>query len=177
MFDYSGSLSECAKGDRASLHALYQEEAGRLIGVARRIVRRQELAEEVVQDAFLQIWRKASSFDPELGSARSWIYTVVRNRALNVVRDGSREDLLDHDGLEQISPVDLGIEDVVGKLSRESRLRSCLEALDAKKRESVLLSYVGGYSHGEIAGRLAVPVGTAKSWVRRGLSALKDCMA
>jgi RNA polymerase sigma-70 factor, ECF subfamily len=176
MFDYSGNLRECAKGDRASLHALYQEEAGRLIGVARRIVRRQELA-EVVQDAFLQIWRNASSFDPELGSARSWIYTIVRNRALNVVRDGSREDLLDHDGLEQVSPVDLGVEDVVGKLSRESRLRGCLEALDANKRESVLLSYVGGYSHGEIAGRLAVPVGTAKSWVRRGLSALKDCMA
>lgn len=177
MFDYSGMLSACAKGDRTSLHALYQEEAGRLIGVASRIVRRRELAEEVVQEAFLQIWRKADTFDPELGSARSWIYAIVRNRALNVVRDGSREDLLNHEELEQLSPADLWIGDVVQKLSRESRLRGCLEALDVKKRESVLLSYVAGYSHGEIAGRLAVPVGTAKSWVRRGISALKDCMA
>ena len=105
------------------------------------------------------------------------VLPALLERSLRPLASDSQLLLTNHDGLEQISPVDLGIEDVVGKLSRESRLRSCLEALDAKKRESVLLSYVGGYSHGEIAGRLAVPVGTAKSWVRRGLSALKDCMA
>lgn len=178
MFDYAGSLRACAGGDRAALQALFHEEAGRLIGVAQRIVRRRELAEEVVQDAFLQVWRKAASFDPEAGSARAWIYTIVRNRALNVVRDGSREDLIDTAELDQIAaPAGQGGEDIVAKLSRESRLRRCLEALDPLKRDCVLLSYVSGYSHGEIAGRMAVPVGTAKSWVRRGLSALKDCMA
>jgi len=177
MFDYAGSLRACAGGDRAALQALFHEEAGRLIGVAQRIVRRRELAEEVVQDAFIQVWRKAESYNPEMGSARGWIYTIVRNRALNVVRDGAREDLLDADELEQLSATSHGSEDVVAKLSRESRLRRCLEALDARKRDCVLLSYVNGYTHGEIAGRLAVPIGTAKSWVRRGLSALKECMA
>jgi len=177
MFDYAGSLRACAGGDRAALQALFQEEAGRLIGVAQRIVRRREIAEEVVQDAFIQVWRKAASYDPEMGSARGWIYTIVRNRALNVVRDGAREDLLDADELEQLTPQVSGGEDVVAKLARESRLRRCLEALDPRKRDCVLMSYVSGYSHGEIAGRMAVPVGTAKSWVRRGLSALKECMA
>lgn len=177
MFDYPAHVAACAQGDRAALQSLYREEAGRMIAVAQRIVRRRELAEEVVQEAFLQIWRKAATFDPELGSARSWVYTIVRNRALNVIRDGSREDLLDDDQLEAISEQLRVSSDVVEKLARESQLRRCLEALDEPKRNSVLLSYVGGYSHGEIAGHLGVPVGTAKSWVRRGLMALTDCMS
>jgi RNA polymerase sigma-70 factor, ECF subfamily len=177
MFDYSGALRACAQGDRAALQALYIQEAGRLAAVAQRIVRRKDLAEEVVQEAFIQIWRKAQSYDPELGSARSWIYAVVRNRALNVIRDGSREDLLDGAELAQLSDARMPGDDAFQKLSQESRLRHCLEALDAQKRACILLSYVQGYSHGEIAGNLGIPIGTAKSWVRRGLIALKDCMA
>ncbi len=178
MFDFHDCLSACAQGDRSSLKALYHEESGRLIAVAQRIVRRRELAEEVVQEAFVQIWRKASSYNPDGGSARAWIYTIVRNRALNVIRDGAREDLVDANTLELLSDAQVGPPmDVVSQLSRESRLRHCLEALDAQKRESVVLSYVSGYSHGEIAGRLGVPIGTAKSWVRRGLLALRECMS
>jgi RNA polymerase sigma-70 factor, ECF subfamily len=177
MFDFHDCLRACAAGDRTSLKALYHEEAGRLIAVAQRIVRRRELAEEVVQEAFLQIWRKAASYNPELGSARAWIYTIVRNRALNVIRDGAREDLVDGNTLELLRDAQVGPGDVVSQLSRESRLRRCLEGLDAQKRESVVLSYVSGYSHGEIAGRLGVPIGTAKSWVRRGLLALRECMS
>lgn len=177
MFDFHQCLQACANGDRSSLKALYQEEAGRLIAVAQRIVRRRELAEEVVQEAFLQIWRKAASYNPELGSARAWIYTIVRNRALNVIRDGAREDLIDAGGLELLSDAQVVPVDVVSQLSRESRLRRCLEGLDTQKRESVVLSYVSGFSHGEIAGRLGVPIGTAKSWVRRGLLALRECMS
>jgi RNA polymerase sigma-70 factor, ECF subfamily len=177
MFDFHQCLQACANGDRSSLKALYHEEAGRLIAVAQRIVRRRELAEEVVQEAFLQIWRKAASYNPELGSARAWIYTIVRNRALNVIRDGAREDLVDADALELLSDAQLVPVDVISQLSRESRLRRCLEGLDTQKRESVVLSYVSGFSHGEIAGRLGVPIGTAKSWVRRGLLALRECMS
>ena len=69
------------------------------------------------------------------------------------------------------------VEDAFSQLATESRLRACLEELDREKRESLLLSYVAGYSHGEIAGLMRVPIGTAKSWVRRALMALKDCMA
>lgn len=177
MFDYSGALKGCANGDRAALQSLFDQEAGRLASVAQRIVRRRDLAEEVVQEAFIQIWRKAHTYNPELGSARGWIYTIARNRALNVIRDSSREDLLDDAALAMLSDQHVSGDDAFQKLSQESRLRRCLEMLDAPKRNSILLSYVQGYSHGEIAGRLGVPIGTAKSWVRRGLSALKDCMA
>lgn len=177
MLDYAGLLKACAGGDRAALKSLYDAEAGRMIGVAQRIVRRRELAEEVVQDAFVQIWRKAGTFSDERGSARGWIYTIVRNRALNLIRDGAREDLVDADSLDRVRDESAEIGDAFERLSANSALRRCLEALEAEKRESLLLSYVSGYSHGEIAALLRVPVGTAKSWVRRGLLALRDCMA
>lgn len=148
-----------------------------MISVAQRIVRRRELAEEVVQDTFVQIWKKADSFDEELGSAQAWIYTILRNRALNLIRDGAREDLIDAAALEQTRDEDAGIDDAFQRLSENSALRRCLEALEVEKRKSLLLSYVAGYSHGEIAALLHVPVGTAKSWVRRGLLAIRDCMA
>ncbi len=177
MFDYSGMLSGCARGDRGALRALFEQEAGRLIAVAQRIVRRREIAEEVVQDAFVQIWQNASSFDPSVGSARGWIYTIVRNRSLNVIRDSRREDLLDSDALEAARESHSVISDAFERLAESSRLRKCLEVIEKEKRESLLLSYVAGYSHGEIAGLLGVPLGTAKSWVKRGLQALRECMA
>ena len=177
MFDYAGTLTACARGDRQALRRLYEEEAARLISVAQRIVRRRELAEEVVHDAFIQIWQRAGSFKAEIGSARGWIFAIVRNRALNVVRDGARVDLMDADALAAAHDQNAVIDDAFDRLATDSRLRKYLEAIERQKRESLLLSYVAGYSHGEIAGRLGVPIGTAKSWIRRGLTALKDCMA
>lgn len=176
MIDHAAAIEGCARGDRQSLKRLYEAEAGRLIAVALRIVRRRDIAEEVVQEAFLQIWRKAGSYDPELGSARGWITTIVRNRALNVIRDGAREDLVDAHEIAELGERTSGVEDAVAQLSTNSKLKRCLDELDRAKRLCVLFSYVGGYSHGEIAGALGVPIGTAKAWVRRGLLALRDCM-
>ncbi|MGE0769395.1 MAG: sigma-70 family RNA polymerase sigma factor [Hyphomicrobiaceae bacterium] len=176
-FDYASALAACAGGDRQALKRLYDEEASRLVAVALRIVRRRELAEEVVHDAFILIWQRAGTFNASLGSARGWIYAIVRNRALNVIRDGRREELADVDILTRALDTRAVITDAVDQLAHVSRLRECLGRLDASKRESLLLSYVTGYSHGEIAGHLGVPLGTVKSWVKRGLAALKDCMA
>lgn len=174
--DYASSLVACASGDRAALRSLFEAEAGRLLAVARRIVRRRDLADEVVQDAFVQIWTKASQYDPALGSARGWIYTIVRNRALNVIRDQAREELTDEAGLELLRHDDQQVEDAYQRLAIGSSLRHCLEELDSNKRQSLLLAYVSGFSHGEIAGKLGVPLGTAKSWIRRAASALRECL-
>lgn len=175
----SQALASCASGDRDALRLIFDSEAGRLVAVAQRILRRRELAEDAVQEAFIQIWTKAHQFTEGRGSARGWIYAVVRNRALNLLRDGKREEL----------PGDLFLEGARESLSMESadttwsgldhqsRLRVCLSALDEAKRQSVLMAYLSGYTHGEIAGRLKVPLGTAKAWVRRGLAALRECMA
>ena len=173
------ALGGCARGDRAALRRIFEAEGSRMLAIALRIVRRRDLAEEVVQDAFVQIWRKAHQYAPDRGSARGWICAIARNRALNTLRDGRREELVDGDALAQL--VDAAHADEAhaawNALEAGSRLRECLGALDEPKRRSILMAYVSGYTHGEIAGRLAVPLGTAKAWVRRGLTMLREWMA
>lgn len=175
-FDHAAALAGCARGDGTALRALYDREAPSMIGVAFRIVRRRDLAEEVVHDAFLQIWRKAGQFDPLLGSGRTWIYAIVRNRALNVIRDRSREDLVEAGELEALADQD-DHEDLLSRLPERDALRLCLDRLDRPRRASIVLAYVGGFSHGEIAGRLGVPLGTVKAWIRRSLIVLRECLA
>jgi RNA polymerase sigma-70 factor (ECF subfamily) len=177
--DLAGALAACARGDRKGLKQIFDSEAGNLIAVAERILRRRELAEEVVQDAFIRIWKSAHQYVPDRGSARGWIYTIVRNRALNMLRDGRREDVVEDERLEALQESDQ-LDDILGawnRLDQTSRLRECLSTLDEQKRQGILLAYVGGYTHGEIAGRLRLPLGTTKSWIRRGLSSLRECMA
>lgn len=177
--DLANLLTGCARGDRGALRRIFDSEAGRLIALAERILRRRDLAEEVVQEAFIRIWTSARQYDPSRGSARGWMYAIVRNRALNVLRDARREDVIDGDRLEALYEAN-ELEHVLATwqaLDRNSRLRDCLGALDEIKRHGILLAYVGGYTHGEIAGRLQLPLGTTKSWIRRGLSALRECMA
>lgn len=176
MRDHAEALLACARGDRAALRWLFDAEAGRLVGVAARILRRRDLAEEAVQDAFVQIWRRAATFDPAKGSARGWIYTIVRHRALNILRDSGREDLMEPADLDTLRDADPVAEAWEG-LDHAGRLRACLEALDEMKRRCVLLAHVEGLTHGEIAGRLGAPLGTVKAWVRRGLGALRECLA
>ena len=177
--DFGAALHACAKGDRNGLRLIFDKEAGRLIAVAERIVRRRDLAEEVVQEAFIRIWTHAHQYSPERGSARGWIYAIVRNRALNLLRDGKREDLVGEDRLETLQDGEQ-LDQIMAsfhRLDRNSRLHECLGSLDEIKRRGILMAYVGGYTHGEIAGRLKLPLGTAKSWIRRGLSSLRECMA
>jgi RNA polymerase sigma-70 factor (ECF subfamily) len=166
----AAALARCASGDRSALQVIYDSEAARMIGVARRILFRQDLAEEAVQDAFIRIWRGAAGFDPQRGSARGWLYAVVRNRALTLYRDEHRYDSSDETALDPDAEAPLV------RLPEQSALRRCLERIERPRRDVVVLAYVHGMSHGELAGRLKVPLGTVKSWVRRSLFALQECM-
>ena len=171
------ALRRCVAGDRSALRMIYDLEAPRMLGVALRLLRRRALAEEVLHDAFVLIWQRAGSFDPARGEARTWIYAVLRNRALTILRGESRTDLV-----EDFEPMGLtsegeSPEDVTLRLSDTSALKRCLERLEPPRRTAILLAYVEGLSHGELAGRLGVPLGTMKSWIRRSLLSLRECMA
>jgi RNA polymerase sigma-70 factor (ECF subfamily) len=170
-------LERVAAADRAALAELFRLEAGRLIAVARRIVRRADLAEEVVQETFVTIWRKAAQFDRSRGSARGWVTTMVRNRALNLVRDGQRMQLVEPDALAMLGDADGEADRAFEALPAASDLRRCLEQLEPIRRRSIVLAYVAGFTHGEIAGRLQAPIGTVKAWIRRGVIALQECMS
>jgi len=168
----AAALARCAVGDRTALRVIYDAEAPRMVGVARRMLRRQDLAEEAVQDAFMRVWRAAATFDPKKGAARSWLYAILRNCALTVLRDENRFTA-DEDIAEEAAPM---TENALARLPETSALRRCLERLDASRRAVVVLAYVHGLSHGELAGKLGVPLGTVKSWVRRSLISLQECM-
>lgn len=173
-FDYESALAACARGERFALRAIYVRDSRRLLGVATRLVRRRELAEEVLQDAFLQIWEKAASFDPALGSARGWIYSIVRYRALNEIRNTARMDITEPTELDQLAQ-ELPAHDAQG-LDTEA-FSECMKDLDEQRQRSIMLAFVDGYSHEQIAETLKTPLGTIKSWIRRGLTALKECMS
>ena len=168
----SAAIARCAAGERAALRVIYDIEAGRMVGVARRMLRRQDLAEEAVQDAFMRLWRSARTYDPQKGAARSWLYAILRNCALTILRDESRFTA-DEGAAGEAAPM---TENALTRLPENSALRRCLERLDAERRTVVVLAYVHGLSHGELAGKLGVPLGTVKSWVRRSLLSLQECM-
>ena len=168
----TAALLRCAGGDRAALRVLFDMESARMTGVAFRILRRRDLAEEAVQDAFLRIWRLSRSFDPARGNGRTWIYTVLRNRALSLLQDEAKYPASDGDS----EWPEASAEAAFAMLPEASALRRCLEQLDLKRRNAVVLAYAHGMSHGELAGKLGVPLGTAKSWTRRGLLSLQECM-
>jgi RNA polymerase sigma-70 factor (ECF subfamily) len=172
--DLKDALARCGKGEKAALRMIYESECAPMIGVALRIVKRRELAEEVVQEAYVKIWRNAHRYDPALGPPKAWLYAIVRNQALNVLRDGRREDLVDEVPEDSGSAVEAYA--AAERLPDGNALRRCLEGLDPRRRTSLLMAYVDGFSHGEIAGRLAVPLGTVKAWIRRSLVSLRECM-
>jgi RNA polymerase sigma-70 factor (ECF subfamily) len=171
------ALRACARGERTALREIYDAEAPRMLGVALRVVRRRALAEEAVHDTFMQVWQKAASFDPARGEARTWLYAILRNRALNILRGESRTDLVDDFEPMGLESPDEDPESLVTRLSEAGALKRCLERLDPARRQVILLAYVQGLSHGELAGRLGVPLGTMKSWIRRSLLSLRECLA
>jgi RNA polymerase sigma-70 factor (ECF subfamily) len=169
-YNLEAAVLACAAGDQTALKKIYEREAPWLLRVAYRIVGRRDIADDVIQDAFLQIWQQAHSFDPSRGSVRGWIYSVVRNRALKVRRARLREPMVDDRVLLAI--FDGGI-DATTRLPEECELRRRLAGLDPKRRASLILAYVDGCTHREIATQLGVPIGTAKAWIRRSLIALR----
>lgn len=166
----AAALARCAAGERNALQVIYDLEAARMIGVARRILIRRDLAEDAVHDAFVRVWRNAASFDPQRGSARNWLYAIVRNRALSIHRSEHRYDLTDD------FDADIESEAAVTRLPETSALRKCLDRIERPRRDVVVLAYAHGMSHGEMAARMKLPLGTVKSWVRRSLLSLQECM-
>jgi RNA polymerase sigma-70 factor, ECF subfamily len=170
-------MARVAAGDKAALGQLFAAEGGRLVAVAQRIVRRRDLAEEVVQDAFVAAWQRARQFEPDRGSARAWLTTIVRNRALNLLRDGARVEYHDGGTLADMGDRVADAEGAFDQLAERDALRRCLGSLDGQKRRAILLCYVTGLNHGEVAASLNAPLGTVKAWIRRGVLALQECLS
>jgi len=170
-----GLIAAVAGGDRAALRAVYQRQSVRLFGVAMAILRDREAAADALQDAFLKLSQRAAQFDASRGSPEAWLAGIVRYAALDLARARGREVPTDDPTLGD-SPVEPEALERVSALADGRRLRDCLSGLDERNRRGILLAFVHGLSHAQIAARLDQPLGTVKAWIRRGLLALRECM-
>jgi RNA polymerase sigma-70 factor (ECF subfamily) len=168
-------LDRCARGDHEAFRLLYDLWGSRLYGIALRITRQAVLAADATQEAFVQIWQQAHRFDRQRGGAEAWMIGIVRYRALDIVRRQAREvPGYEHEDRADDAP------DALTRLldmAEGAALHRCLGQLEEDRRQLVLLAFVDGLSHSELARRLSVPLGTVKSWIRRSLISLRECLA
>ena len=172
-------LQETASNDRDAFRLLYDSSSAKLFGVILRIVKRQDLAEEILQEVYLIIWNKANSYNPSLGRPLSWMMTIARNKALDTLRGLEAKSQTFEYSESDDAPIQSALLAVIPEtLDTTDRmsLQNCLDEATEQARESVLLAYIHGFSRDELAARYCVPVNTIKTWLRRALIDLKNCL-
>lgn len=170
-------LQRASRGDEQAFGRLYDATSARAYGMALRVVRNPALAEEVLQDAYLDAWRTSGRFDPARGSAMGWLLTIVHRKAVDRVRSAEAATRRDTTYHQENVAVDHDSTAEAAQASLEAqRVRGAVATLTEVQREAVELAYFGGYTHTEVATMLDVPVGTAKTRIRDGLIRLRDAM-
>lgn len=172
-------LARCALNDHGAFERLYQHTSPQLFGLVLRIVREEQFARDVLQDGFVKIWNHAGDYRPEKGSPVTWMGGIMRNRAIDLLRRrrsnpvvAVEQEEISTFADEQALPPDL---EVAGDQNRAALL-SCLGQLTESQRQAIGLAYFRGLTHEELARHMDTPLGTVKSWLRRGLLKLRDCL-
>lgn len=175
-------LERIARQDQAALKNLYDACAGKLYGLALRVVTQRELAEDVLQEAFMSIWHSAPDYHATLSPPMAWMGLIVRSRALDLLRRRAAErmhlrDEIDPELADTLDGEGPTPQDTAQASEQAWALNQCLSRLERKQRELVNLAYLRELSHSELASQLQLPLGTVKTWIRRGLEQLRLCMA
>jgi RNA polymerase sigma-70 factor, ECF subfamily len=168
-------LGQVAEGDQVAFGKLYDQCAGRVLGLVRRLLKDLAQSEEVTQEIFLEVWQNAKRYDPAKGSATTWILTMSHRRAVDRIR--SSQSTRDRDkriGLRDLETEYDSVSESVEIRVEHERVGQALSRLTELQRQAVTLAYYGGYSHTEVAGMLKVPVGTVKTRLRDGMIRLRD---
>ena len=185
--ELSRLLGRAGLGDRAAFATLYEQTSPHLLGVVLRIQRDRAQAEDILQEVYVNVWRAAQSFDAAQSQPLTWLSSIARNRAIDSLRrtqtqpqfrstitsttDEEETDVYDTVASDAPGPLDL-----LSRASDARALSSCMQGLSAQQRQSVALAFFDGLSHAEVAEHMRQPLGTVKSWVRRALMSLKDCL-
>lgn len=168
-------LAQCALGNRQAFETLYRSVSPRLHGVALRFMGRTDLAEEVLQEAFVRIWYNASRYEAHLSAPMTWMVNITRNLAIDQLRKHREQPLADgqQDALVDDAP---SAHDQLDHERQAHALNRCLDTLDGMQRRSISVAYFQGLSCSELATQLAAPLGSVKSWIRRGMERLRRCL-
>jgi RNA polymerase sigma factor (sigma-70 family) len=174
-------LGSVGNGDARAFRSLYDATSPKLFGFALRILHRREIAEDVLQDSFAAIWHSARDYRPHLSAPMTWMATIVRNKAFDVLR--SADHAVEIDGSDFDGAVLRALEDPgrnppdALQLSRDAKaLAACMAELDSVHRQVVGMAFFHDLSHSELAQQLAMPIGTIKTWIRRSLERLRTCL-
>ena len=183
--ELSQLLARTGLGDRAAFAALYERTSSHLFAVVLRINRDRAIAEDILQEVYVNVWRAAKGFDAAQSQPLTWLTSIARNRAIDSLRraqaqprlqSGHAQDDEDSDVYDETADEAAGPLELLSQASDARQLHRCMEGLAATQRQSLALAYYDGLSHSEIAERLGEPLGTVKSWVRRALLALRSCL-
>ena len=184
--ELSGLLARTGLGDRAAFATLYEQTSAHLLGVVMRIQRDRALAEDILQEVFVNVWRAAQSFDAAQSQPLTWLTSVARNRTIDSLRRAhvqpqlktnvSSNDDEETDVYDTVADDAPGPLDLLSRASEARALAMCMEVLSPQQRQSVALAFFDGLSHAEVAESMHEPLGTVKSWVRRALMSLKNCL-
>lgn len=169
-------LASVAKGDEAAFERLYAATRAKLFGVVLRILRRQDLAEEVVQEAYVKIWNSAGQFNPALASPITWMVSIARNRAIDVVRKRSEASIEDEPAAMEVAsdtPDPLARKEMTEELKR---ILECVGQLDPERQRLVLLAYYNGWSREQLSAKFNTPLNTVKTWLRRSMIDIRQCL-
>ena len=173
--DLEALLAAVAERDIGAFRRLYDLTSPKLLGLVLRIVKTTPAAEDVLQDVFLRIWQNAATFSPQAGTARAWMNTIARHRAIDVLRQGGTAPSATQAEIDWFARLAENRDrerEIVGAAS----LRHCLGTLDPQQRHCVLLAYYDGFSREELAARFDRPVNTIKTWLHRSLNSLRICL-
>ncbi|SAK53977.1 sigma-24 (FecI-like) [Caballeronia hypogeia] len=168
-------LVKVAKGDEQAFAELYRATSPRVYGVIVRMIRDRGEAEDILQEVFATTWRRADTFDPARGSAITWLIALGRNRTIDRMRQ-HRDELLGESSAPDVADEAPTPAAAAESSEERRRLEHCLDRLDPQQKSAVREAFFSGATYSELAQRLAVPLGTMKSWIRRSLMQLKSCL-
>ncbi len=184
----AGLIARVALGDRAAFRTLYDATSAHLFGVVLRIQPDRARAEDVLQEVYVNVWRGAAGFDAAVGQPLTWLTSIARHRAIDQLRRAAAapktlsttmardDDDTERDMLDELPCADDGPLELLARAVDARALRSCIGGLSREQQASLALAYYQGLSHAEVAAQMGQPLGSVKSWVRRGLAALKSCL-
>ncbi|RYF43655.1 MAG: sigma-70 family RNA polymerase sigma factor [Comamonadaceae bacterium] len=183
-------LARTARGDHAAFARVYERTHAHLFGLALRMLGREQAAEDVLQEAFVSIWKSAAQYRSRIDGQEiqpmTWLIAIVRNKSLDALRARTRRketELPDTDALgaeedaAAAGPASPSALDLLSQATQALQIQGCMNALEGSYRQSLALAYYQGLSHTEVAAQMGAPLGSVKAWIRRGLERLKSCLA
>ncbi len=176
--ELSAALALVARGDRTAMRLVYERSSAKLYGICLRICQDREIAADVMQEAYIKIWNRAGRFDAQRASPITWLATIARNSAIDWAR-AHRPAVVDLDEAGEIADEQPLASARIEAAQSEARIHQCLDALgeaSAQSAQAIRRAFFDGFTYSELAERMAVPLGTMKSWIRRGLMQLRECL-